>query len=92
MTNKTITIIKNFFTNPKIRFGYLSRLGLLNYVNDKKYIEREYYLYFHKKINLDNPKTFNEKIQYLKSEFSFLKARVKFWFKFFTSFSFLSEL
>ncbi len=35
-------------------------------ISDKAYIEILYYCYFKSKLNLDNPQTFNEKLQWLK--------------------------
>lgn len=61
-----LKITYKFIFNPKIRFSYLSRLGLFNCWSDEKYIQREYRLNMGKKLNLVNPKTFNEKIQWLK--------------------------
>lgn len=61
-TNK----IKKFLTNPLIRFGYFSRLGLYNKLSDEKYIEKEFKLRMGYNIDLQNPKTFNEKLQWLK--------------------------
>lgn len=58
--------IKNFIINPRIRFYYLSRLGLLNWMSDEEYIKKEYYSYTGKKLDLNCPKTFNEKLQWLK--------------------------
>lgn len=58
--------IMRFLFNPSIRFSYLARLGLLNWKSDKAYLEREFYLRFGKKLDLDNPETFNEKMQWLK--------------------------
>ena len=34
--------------------------------NDKSFIQMEYYLGMHKRLNLDNPQTYNEKLQWLK--------------------------
>lgn len=58
--------IKKFLLNPYARFGYLSHLGLLNWMDDEKYLRKEHYLIFGEKLNLDNPETFNEKMQWLK--------------------------
>lgn len=44
----------------------MSRIGLLNILPDKKYIETEYELSMGHKPNLDDPRTFNEKLQWLK--------------------------
>ncbi|MCM1262183.1 MAG: glycosyl transferase [Butyrivibrio sp.] len=40
---------------------YLSKL-----IDDKKYIESLYFLYYKEKLNLKNPQTFNQKLQWLK--------------------------
>ena len=34
--------------------------------NDEKYLKKKYKAVMHKELNLDNPKTFNEKLQWLK--------------------------
>lgn len=44
----------------------LRRRNLLNWLPDKAYIKLLYYVQFGKKINLRNPKTYNEKLQWLK--------------------------
>ena len=36
------------------------------YMNDKKFLQKKYFLKFGKKLDLNNPKTFNEKLQWLK--------------------------
>lgn len=62
MTN-VITKIKK---NPeKIMYG-LERLGLLNWMNDETYIKKTYKLAFGRPINLKNPKSFTEKINWYK--------------------------
>lgn len=61
-----MTKIKKFLTNPVVRFGYFSRMGLYNKMNDEKYLKKKYKLIFHKELDLENPKTFNEKLQWLK--------------------------
>ena len=44
----------------------LTRKGLLNWVSDQLYLKILYYSIFHKKLSLKEPKTFNEKLQWLK--------------------------
>lgn len=61
-----IKIIKNFFTNPLLRFGYLSKIGFFNKVSDEKYIKKEFKLRMGYNLDLQNPQTFNEKLQWLK--------------------------
>lgn len=44
----------------------LSRKRVSHILPDRLYIRLQYYCYFNKKLNLDNPATFNEKLQWLK--------------------------
>jgi hypothetical protein len=41
-------------------------MGVFNHLSDEKYLKFCYFLRIGKKLNLDNPKTFNEKLQWLK--------------------------
>ncbi len=61
MLNKIVKIIKN----PKKVIIFLSSRGLIKY-DDRKYLEYVYKEHMGKNLNLDNPKTFNEKLQWLK--------------------------
>ena len=45
---------------------YCLRTNLFKSMPDELYLKIKYYLCFGKKLNLDNPKSFNEKIQWLK--------------------------
>lgn len=58
--------LKKFFTNPMIRFSYLTELGLTRWMPDKLFLQKEFALHMGKKLDLDNPQTFNEKLQWLK--------------------------
>ena len=58
--------IKKLLFDPLSRFRYLSRLGLFNFMDDKQFLKKKYHLVFHKELNLDDPKSFNEKLQWLK--------------------------
>ena len=58
--------MKMIIENPEIRFSYFSALGLYNYVDDEKFLKKKYYLRTGKKLDLDSPRTFNEKMQWLK--------------------------
>lgn len=64
--NRYIRMMKQFVFDPKARFGYLSRAGFYNHMSDEEYLSRKYQLYFGQKLNLQNPQTFNEKLQWLK--------------------------
>lgn len=61
--------IKNILSDIKKDYRYIL-IYLDNYniirLTDKFYIKLKYKIQFNKKINLDNPKTFNEKLQWLK--------------------------
>lgn len=59
---KLIKLIKK----PSLLILYLMNKGILNWVNDEKFLKIKYRLIMGKKLNLENPKTFNEKIQWLK--------------------------
>lgn len=48
------------------RFSVNNYLGFYKLLNDKKYLELLYYRKMNKKIDLENPKTYNEKLQWLK--------------------------
>ena len=53
-------------TDSKIRFGYLSKLGVTKYISDKAFVEKEYFLNTGEKLDLVHPQKFNEKLQWLK--------------------------
>lgn len=53
-------------TNKRFRFSVLSKYGLLNWMTDEAHIKENFRLEFGREIDLDNPKTFNEKLQWLK--------------------------
>ena len=44
----------------------INQIGLLNWIPDKQYLQIKYRLKMNKKLNLDNPQTYNEKLQWLK--------------------------
>lgn len=45
---------------------YLIDIGILKWISDEKYVKRMYKKKLNKDLNLDNPVTFNEKLQWLK--------------------------
>lgn len=63
---KLFSCMKKLIANPAIRFGYLSRLGFYNHISDEEYVKKEWKLMFGSDLNLKDPKSFNEKIQWLK--------------------------
>ena len=54
---------KNLISNKKIR---LKMLNLLSFIPDRIMIKVEYWIKLGEKLNLQNPKTFTEKLQWLK--------------------------
>lgn len=55
-----------FLKDSKYRFAVLDRLGFYKNLTDEKYLKKSYKIRFGKKLDLKNPKTFNEKLQWLK--------------------------
>ena len=47
-------------------FSAFSRRGLLDFLSDKTYLKLKYWCAFGKSLNLKNPQTYNEKLQWLK--------------------------
>ena len=61
-----IANLKRFITDKKFRFAILASHGFLRGMNDRKFIEKSYFLTTGKKLNLDEPKTYNDKINWIK--------------------------
>ena len=55
-----------FFKNNKYRFIVLASHGFFDWMNDERYLKLKYRVMLGKELNLDNPKSFNEKLQWLK--------------------------
>ena len=67
MKSNLFRTINKYFTNKKFRFFINSEyLKLYNNMSDKKYLIKEYNATMGKKLNLDNPITYSEKLQWLK--------------------------
>lgn len=60
--NRVLAILKD----PSRLFMSLGHRNWFNWMSDELYLKLGYRSYMHKKLNLDNPKTFNEKLQWLK--------------------------
>lgn len=58
--------IIRYLHNPCKIVNFLGARGGLKFIPDKLYLKLRYYAYFEKKLNLENPTTFNEKNQWLK--------------------------
>src|SRR5690554_3762424 len=60
--NKIIKVL----SNPWRLFAYLSKYGIFNFLPDELYLKFYYSGVSGRKLNINNPKTFNEKLQWLK--------------------------
>lgn len=60
--SKSNTIIRSF----ERAFNRYNAKGYFSFLSDRIVIKVLYHLYFNKKVNLKNPETFNEKLQWLK--------------------------
>lgn len=58
--------IINYLKQPKKIIIYLMNKNFFFWVNDKTFLKAKYRLIMKKKLDLNNPKTFNEKLQWLK--------------------------
>lgn len=59
-------VVKRFATSPDWRFRYLAALGFYNQMDDAEYLRRKFMIEVGYPLNLNDPKTFNEKLQWLK--------------------------
>lgn len=57
---------KRVIKNPKLVLQAVGQYGIYNWMPDEAYLKFMYSLKMGKKLNLDNPQTFNEKLQWLK--------------------------
>lgn len=58
--------IKDIAKNPLLLFLTLGHRGIFNWMDDEQYLKIAFYARMHKKLDLNNPQTFSEKIQWLK--------------------------
>lgn len=58
--------IKEFIRNPLLLFMTLGHRELLNWIDDETYLKIAFKISMGKKLNLDNPQSFSEKLQWLK--------------------------
>lgn len=61
-----ISKIRRFVLCKNYRVSKYAQLGLYNHWTDERYLEKIFEARIGKKLNLKNPKTFNEKLQWLK--------------------------
>lgn len=58
--------IKDIIKNPALLFLTIGHREFFNWMDDKTYLKIAYRIKMGKQLNLDNPKTFSEKLQWLK--------------------------
>ncbi len=58
--------IKDIVKNPALLFLSLGHREFFNWIDDKTYLEIAYRIQMGRKLNLDNPKSFSERLQWLK--------------------------
>ncbi len=58
--------LKKIVVNPMNIILYIASKGLMNWLSDKQFLKIYYYARIGKRLNLKNPQTFNEKLQWLK--------------------------
>lgn len=63
---KYINTLSRMMIDSNYRFLILAILGFYNNLDDEIYLKRKYKACIGKELNLDNPQTFNEKLQWLK--------------------------
>lgn len=61
-----INKLKKLITNEAYRFSVLEDLGIFNKMNDEKFLTKKFYYRIGYQLNLKNPKTYNEKLQWIK--------------------------
>lgn len=67
MSTSRMLQIKKVIKNPRILMSRILMLPIINkHIGDKTYLKWVYYFRTGKKINIDKPKTFNDKINWLK--------------------------
>lgn len=58
--------VKKILRNPKLLFLALGQRGVFNWMSDERYIKIAFKILVSKPLNLENPRTFNEKLQWIK--------------------------
>lgn len=64
--SKEIKKIRRLFIDSDYRFQVCASLGFYNRMNDRTYLKKMFKYIMGYELNLNNPKTFNEKLQWLK--------------------------
>ena len=62
----TLDGLKYYLTKPRRIYAYFASRGMLNWLPDEAYLKLAFRMNMRKKLNLKNPRSFNEKMQWLK--------------------------
>ena len=63
---RKIKKVQHFIQDPVYRFLVLARKGYCNFMSDEEYLKSMFHAKMGYELNLENPQTFNEKLQWLK--------------------------
>ena len=63
---KKVHQLIKFVSDSDFRFLILSDLGFYKNMDDAKYLKKKYKAKFHRELDLENPQSYNEKLQWLK--------------------------
>ena len=63
---RIISNSKKVLMNPRLLISFIASKNLLNWMPHKQYLKLLYFAKMKKSLNIDNPKTYNEKLQWLK--------------------------
>lgn len=66
MKRNIVTKAFEFMRDPDYRFKILASMGMYNKLDDETFLKKYYQCIFHKELDLQTPKTFNAKLQWLK--------------------------
>lgn len=66
MKRNIVTKALEFMRDPDYRFKILASMGMYNKLDDETFLKKYYQCIFHKELDLQTPKTFNAKLQWLK--------------------------
>lgn len=64
--SRTVEMLQKFLFDPQVRMGYLTELGVYDRMSDEEFLKMKFKHLMGKELDLENPQTFNEKLQWLK--------------------------
>lgn len=63
--NRALRVLKKLRKNPRYIITWLCKKGFFNFLSDRAYVKLQYWAMMKQKLNLNNPISFNEKVQWL---------------------------